>query len=131
MRRLRNNRRRLSWIAIIAVLGNVLAGALGHAPAQAADAIDDIFPAHLICTGSGSHLEVPGDGQDTDGGTPTHCAVCGLLLSAGVSPIATPASVAVAFPPTFVLHPPRFGLRTLADHLRLGGIRSRAPPLAA
>jgi hypothetical protein len=123
MQRIRNKKRWLSWIAVIAVLGNVLAGALGHVPAQAVGAIDEIVPAHLICTADGATDQAPD-------GSSTHCAIC-ALLSTGFGLIVALAFAAIAFPSTVVFHPPRFGLRTLADHLRLGGIRSRAPPVCA
>ena len=40
------------------------------------------------------------------------------------------AFAAIAFPAR-IFHPFRSAARTLADHLSLGGIRSRAPPLFA
>jgi len=128
MRRIRNKRHWLSWIAAIAVLSNVLAGALCHAPARAAGAIDDIFGAHLICTVGATHTQTPGGSQDPDGES-THCAACTLL--AGFALIVALAFAAIVFPSTFIFHPLRFDIRTLADHLSLGGIRSRAPPLPA
>ena len=128
MRRLRNGLGWLSWIGVIAVLGNVVTGALGHAPAGSTAGLDDMFGAHLMCAGDAGQTRTPGGSQDPDGKS-AHCALCTLL------PVFTLAIAlvfaAIAFPPTYIFHPLRFDLTTLADHLSLGGIRSRAPPLSA
>jgi len=128
MQRIRNSGRWLSWIAVIAVLSNVLAGALCHAPARAAGANDDIFGSHLFCTAGGVHAQAPGGGEEPSGKS-AHCTACTLL--AGLALNVSLAFAAIAFASAFILHPLRFDLRTLADHLSLGGIRSRAPPLPA
>jgi hypothetical protein len=128
MRRLRNKRGWFSWIAVLAVLGNVLAGALGHVPARGAASLDDMFGAHLMCTGDAAQTQAPGGGQDPDGKT-AHCSLCTLL--AGFTLAIALAFAAIAFPATSIFHPLRFDLTTLAEHLSLGGIRSRAPPLSA
>lgn len=128
MRHIRNRLGWLSWIAAIAVLGNVVAGALGHAPARGTAGLDDMFGAHLMCTGDAVQAQAPGGSQDPDGKS-AHCVLCTLL------PVFTLAIAlvfaAIAFPSTYIFHPLRFDLTTLADHLSLGGIRSRAPPLSA
>ena len=124
-----NRRRWLGWIAVIAILGNVVAGALGHAPGQGAASLDDTFGAHLMCIGGdATQPQTPGGRQEPDGKTP-HCILCTLL--AGFALAAAVAFAAIAFPAACVFHPLRFDLTTLADHLCLGGIRSRAPPLPA
>jgi hypothetical protein len=128
MGRLRGHRRVLSWFGVIAILGNVLAGALCHAPASAAPQVDEVLGALTICAAGGSH-SVPQDGGSDPGGKLNHCTTCPLL--AGFALIVALAFAAIAFPPTLVFHRLTFGLRTLADHLSLGGIRSRAPPLSA
>jgi hypothetical protein len=124
MGRIRYNRRWLAWVAIVAVLGNVLAVAARHAPVQAA--IDDMFGAHLNCTGDGAGVSTPGDGRDRND-KPGHCAACTLL--AGFAFFVALAFTAVAFASASLFRPIGFDLGTLAAHLSLGGIRSRAPPL--
>ena len=130
MRRLRNKRRWASWMAVIALLGNVLAGALGHGAARAAADLDDMFGAHLMCTGGAdaTQPQAPSGGQDSDG-KPSHCVICTLLVGFGLAVALVFA--AIAFPATYIFHPLRFDLATIAEHLNLGGIRSRAPPLSA
>jgi hypothetical protein len=120
-----------SWLAVVAVLVNVLAGVPVHAPAQGASSLVDTFAAHLMCTvdASGTQRQAPGGGQEPDGKSP-HCSLCTLL--AGFALPVGLSVAAIAFPRFFVFHPPlRFDLGTLARHLSLGGIRSRAPPLPA
>jgi hypothetical protein len=130
MQRMRNKRRRLlSWVAALAVLSNVLAGALCHGPAQAAGSIDDILGVHLICTSDGAQTQVPEGGQDTDGKS-KHCDACRLLAAFALIVVALAFAV-IAFPSALVSRPPKFDLHTLAEHLSLGGIRSRAPPVSA
>lgn len=126
MRRIRNNRRWLGWIAIVAVLGNVLAFASRHTPSQAA--IDDMFGAHLNCTVDGARAQAPGGDWDRND-KPAHCSACTLL--AGFALILALAFAAIAFLSPLPFRPLGFDLGTLAAHLSLGGIRSRAPPLPA
>jgi hypothetical protein len=131
MRGARNGRRWLSWLGIIAVLSNVLAGALCHMPAQAraaAGPIDDALGPLAICTAHGEQAPATSGSEDPDGKL-SHCAACTLL--AGFALAVVLAFTAVAFPPTFIFYRLRPGARTLADHLSLGGIRSRAPPVPA
>lgn len=128
MRHLRRKLLWLRWIGIIAVLGNVAAGALGHAPGRGTAGLDDMFAAHLMCTGGAAQIQVPGGSQDRDGKS-AHCALCTLL--AGFTLAVALVLAAIAFPSAYILRPLRFDLTTLAEHLSLGGIRSRAPPLAA
>lgn len=128
MRRLRIRRGWLSWIGVIAVLGNVVAGAFGFAPARGTAGLDGMFGAHLMCAGDAAQTEAPGGSQDRDGKS-AHCALCTLL--AGFTLAIALVFAAIAFPSRCTFHPLRFNLITLAEHLRLGGIRSRAPPLPA
>jgi hypothetical protein len=131
MRAARNGRRWLSWLGVIAVLSNVLAGALCHMTGQAqaaAGPVDDVLGPLAICTAHGEQAPAPNGSQDP-GGKSTHCATCTLL--AGFALIVAFAFAAVAFPSTCIFFQLRLGARTLADHLSLGGIRSRAPPAFA
>jgi hypothetical protein len=124
MGRIRNSRGWLAWVAIVAVLGNVLAFASRHAPVQAA--VDDMFGAHLNCTADGAGVPAPGDGRSDK---PGHCAACTLLT--GFVFVVALAFAAVAFALVSLFRPIGFDLGTLAAHLSLGGIRSRAPPVPA
>jgi hypothetical protein len=131
MRRLPNRPRWLTWVAIIAILGNVLAGALGHAPAWGGAAgPDETAAAHLMCTGgAAAEPDAPGGGGGTPEGKTPHCALCSAL--AGFALPAIPVFTAVAFPSAGIFNPRRFDLAALAHQLSRGGIRSRAPPPAA
>jgi Protein of unknown function (DUF2946) len=126
MGRIRTNRRRLVWLAIVAILGNVVVFASRHAPVESA--IEDMFGAHLNCTADGGGVPTPGDRRDGDD-KPGHCAACTLL--AGFALVVALAFAGVAFASVSLFRPLGFDLGTLAEHLSLGGIRSRAPPLPA
>jgi hypothetical protein len=126
MGRIRNNRGWLAWMAIVAVLGNVVAFASHHAPVVAP--MEDMFGAHLNCTADGGGPKAPGDGRDRDDKS-AHCAACTLL--AGFALVVALAFAAVTFASVSLFRPLGFGLGTLAEHLSLGCVRSRAPPLPA
>lgn len=128
MGNLRGHRRGLGWVGIIAILSNVLAGALCHAPAKATGLIDDILGPLAICTSEGANI-VPHGGSPDPGRKLDHCTACTLL--AGFALIVALVFAAIAFPLFTIPDRTRVGLRRLADHLSLGGIRSRAPPLSA
>lgn len=119
----------LKLLGIIAILSNVLAGALCHMPSKAAGLVDDILGPLVICTSDGAST-VPhgGSGPEPDKKS-DHCATCTLL--GGFALAVALVFAAIAFPPWSVAYRIRIGVRTLADHLSLGGIRSRAPPLPA
>jgi Protein of unknown function (DUF2946) len=131
MRAARNSRRWLRWLGVIAVLSNVLAGAVCHMSGQAqaaAGPIDDVLGPLAICTAHGEQAPAP-NGNHDPGGKFAHCAACTLLAVFGL--IVALVVAAVAFPSTFIFYQLRLGARTLADHLSLGGIRSRASPFPA
>lgn len=131
MREARNGRRWVGWLGIIAVLSNVLAGALCHMPAQtrmAVGLIDDVLGPLSICTTHGEQTPAPA-GRNSGDEKPSHCTAC-TLLSAFALLVAL-AVAAIAFPTTVVFYRWRPSARSLADHLSLGGIRSRAPPAFA
>lgn len=128
MRHLRGKLLWLGWIAVIAVLGPVVADALGHAPARGIADPDDMFGAHLMCAGGAAQTQAPGGSRDPDGKS-AHCALCTLLT--GFTLAVALVFATIAFPSTYIFHALRFDLTTLAEHLSLGGIRSRAPPVSA
>jgi Protein of unknown function (DUF2946) len=118
----------IAWLVPLAVLSNILASALYVAPssAKAAKAVDEVLGTLVICHGAGGAAD-PSDGNSPS--TSEHCKLCPLLAAFVL--VATLAPVLVTFP-TPAAFSPRPGLaRTLADHLSLGGIYSRGPPLSA
>jgi hypothetical protein len=120
------------WLGIVAVLSNVLAGVLCMAP-RLPGAVDDAPRQVLLCTEHGAQLvsvddPAGGSGQDQRDGKSRHCTACTLL--AGTVLLATLLFTAIAFQ-AGIFRPFCSRARTLADHLSLGGIRSRAPPLSA
>jgi Protein of unknown function (DUF2946) len=127
----RERPRVMGWLGVVAVLGNLLASVLCMAPAKAVAPVDDILGPLVLCTEHGPQT-VPGNdtpdgsGGDQGDGRSSHCTACTLL--AGLALLTAFIFAAIAFPacifPAF-----RCSARTLADHLALGGIRSRAPPL--
>ena len=123
----------MGWLGIVAMLGNVLAGALFMAPAKPVAVVDDVLGPLVLCTQHGPQLALSSDnapvgGQDQPGGKNGHCTACMLL--AGV-PIAIALVVAPITFPERIFRPLQSRARTLADHLSLGGVRSRAPPQPA
>jgi hypothetical protein len=79
--------------------------------------------------GTAPETSAPGDSrQDRHDGRSSHCTACTLL--AGLAVVIALVFARVAFPAR-IFRPFPASARTLADHLSLGGIRSRAPPLPA
>lgn len=117
----------MGWLGIVAVLSNVLAATLCYAPGRTAGLVDGA--AHLLCTSEGLQTAPPpGGNPEQPTNDRSHCTACTLL--AGLAVAVAFAFVAIAFP-TGVFRRLRSKARTLADHLSLGGIRSRAPPVPA
>ena len=128
----------MSWLGVVAVLGNLLASVLCMTTAKLAAPVDDILGPLVLCTehgpqavpgGDGPGAPVPGNsGQDQGDDRRSHCTACTLL--AGIALLAAFIFAAIAFPDR-IFYAFKSSARTLADHLSLGGIRSRAPPLSA
>jgi hypothetical protein len=136
----------VALLGVLALLGNMLAGAFPHSTAAHASVpsaqapisatspaiVDPVLGVLPICH---SAADTPtADGQ-APGGHPGgsgagHCPACTLIAKYAVA-------IALAFQPvTFTVallpsQPAAARTQTLADHLSLGGIRSRAPPLSA
>src|SRR5262245_4254672 len=118
-----------SLLGVIAILSNVLAGALCRMPSQPASVVDDVLGLLVICASDGATSMPHGGAGPQPDKKSDHCATCTLL--AGFALAVALVFTAIAFPPWSVAYRIRIGVRTLADHLSLGGIRSRAPPLFA
>jgi DMSO reductase anchor subunit len=129
MGRVRRHRSFAAWLVMLTLVGNALAAALCLAPqsSQAAPAADDVLGAYVLCASSGGATADHGSGTDRPAGQ--HCQACVLLAS--VALLAVVALLLLVLPVPLVLAPARNFARTLADHLGLGGIHSRAPPLSA
>lgn len=128
----RERARVMGWLGVVAVLCNLLASILHMAPSTAAPALDDVLGQLVLCTEHGPQ-SLPGNDPSGGGGDQRdssrgHCNACVLLVGQTL-PVAL-VLVAIAFPERVIL-PFASSARTLADHLSLGGIHSRAPPLAA
>jgi hypothetical protein len=117
----------VAWLVALTLLGNILAGALLLAPSssKAGKIVDAVLGTLVICNGAG------GTADHGDGSRPSseHCKLCPLL--AGFVLLATLALILLTFPAPTAFKPPAPFARTLADHLSLGGIYSRGPPLSA
>jgi hypothetical protein len=128
----------MSWLGVVAVLGNLLGSVLCVTTAKVAAPVDDILGPLVLCTTHGPQTlpgsegpvaPVPGtSGQDQGDGRSSHCTACTLL--AGIALLTAFIFAAIAFP-VRIFYARKSSARTLADHLSLGGIRSRAPPLSA
>jgi hypothetical protein len=124
----RRNRRLFGVLAILALAANVAAGALCHMPARASVIVDDILGVMSLCASDGgSAIQHGGTGPDRK--TEGSCTICTLLKAFAVA--VALAFAAIVFPifPAPALRAP--GVRTLAQHLSMGAVRSRAPPLPA
>lgn len=121
-------RRSIAGLAAFAVLANVLVAALCLTPAtsKASAIVDDVLGVMVICTANGAQHGAPDEGPAK---APEHCNMCTLL--AGFALVLAVLLLALNLEPRRSLKLAASGLSRLADHLRLGGIRSRAPPLAA
>jgi hypothetical protein len=124
----------MGWLGVVALLSNLLASVLCMVPAQAVGLGDDILGPHALCI-NGDAQAAPdngtapgGGGQDQRDSKSSHCTACTLL--AGAALLVAFVFAAIAFP-VRIVRPLSSSARTLADHLCLGGIRSRAPPLSA
>jgi hypothetical protein len=129
----RTSARVKGWLGIVAVLSNLLASVLCMVQATPAAAAGDVPGPVILCTEHGLQVlpgtdPAGGSGRDQRDGKASHCTACTLL--AGVALGVALVFAAIAFPARVVraIQP---AARTLADHLGLGGIRSRAPPLPA
>ena len=124
------HRRLFGVVAILALAANVVAGALCHMPKRAATIVDDILGPLSLCTSDGSGtIQHDGGPPDPSRKAEGSCTICTLLRAFAVA--VALAFAAIVFPVFGAPAPQSAGVRTLAQHLSLGAIRSRAPPLPA
>jgi len=136
MRATRRVRSAVALLSMLALVGKVLAGAFCVVPAAPAAGlvdpvlVDPVLGPLSICASGGHDTPPPGGDPDPmPNGAADHWTACTLL--GGITLGVTPAYAAVVFPATAFPSHRAAGVRTLPDHLSLGGIRSRAPPLPA
>jgi hypothetical protein len=118
-------RKIIAWLAIVALLGNVLAA---FAPSKATAIIDDVLGHLVICTSDGAKA-APGDENPGRPKSSDHCPACRLIVQflLAVFLIVTAAT----FPTLAAATPIPRKSRPLAIQFDAGVIRSRAPPLSA
>jgi hypothetical protein len=116
-----------AWLAIVALVGNVLLAVLSPAPSRSAPLYDDVLGPLIICTSHGPATGEEGGSQPS--ASKEHCPACTLLAKiAMLLPVVLGPTVFPELPSERRI---QLRLRSLATHLSLGGIRSRAPPLSA
>lgn len=123
---IRRHRRVIACLAVVALLGGITA--IFAAPAKSRQVVDEILGALVICTAHGAQA-LTSDGGLPDTPDADHCPLCTLLDAFEVAVLAL--VMAFMLVPSVALKIESASGRTLADHLCLGGIHSRAPPLAA
>jgi hypothetical protein len=127
MKRAGRVKRTIALLGIFVLVGKVLVAAYVPASAAAGTTIVDPVLGILSICEPGGH-ETPGGGS-APASNANHCTACTLLT--GLALALALAFAFIVFPPPAVRLHRAPSVRTLADHLSLGGIRSRAPPLAA
>jgi amino acid transporter len=123
----RRHKRILGWLAIIALLSNVLASP-SLVPSMAASFVDDVLGQLVICTADGAKT-TPGHGGSGGHAPANHCPAC-VTVAQFVLAVAI-ILTAIAFALSPAARPTRLQLPSPAVHVSLGGVRSRAPPLFA
>jgi hypothetical protein len=129
MRALRRQKRLLSWLAGLALLGNVLAMAFIVRPVTVASVLDDVLGPVILCTADGAKALAPGGPGPLGHAPGGHCPACVSLaqFALAVAVVLT----ALAFPLLPAPAPAPVWRRPPALRLRLGGISARAPPALA
>jgi Protein of unknown function (DUF2946) len=118
-------RRFVAWLAIVALIGNVLAA---FAPSKASALVDDVLGHLVICTSDGA--KAPQGDEDTGGRKASdHCPACRLIVQAPLAVILV--VTAFAFPAPAAAIPIASSSGWPAIQVDAGAIRSRAPPLSA
>jgi hypothetical protein len=123
----RHRRRLAAWLGAVALLINVLAGAIAL-PAKMALPADGLLGTLVICTADGART-LPGADDAPQHSSTEHCAACVLVAQHALA-VAFFLGV-VAFPAPDAARQPTTVTRAPSPTLSLGGIGSRAPPLSA
>lgn len=130
---LRRNRTLFSWIAAIALAGNMIASALCCAPSVKSGSalVPDLFGAIVVCTADGLKSFVPGDSTDHrgSGNAKSHCPQCVMAAAFALLFVAALLGLLVARLSIVVLPP--FRLRLTFEDLFPSGPSSRGPPRLA
>jgi hypothetical protein len=127
---LRKLKRYAAWLGVMALLGNVMAGAFGYVPAKKmAPVVDEILGALVICTSDGAQDASHGGGLPIHNPA-DHCPACVTLAKVALATALILLAV-IAFPLPVAPRSVPIRSRRLAPRLSLGGIGSRAPPLFA
>jgi hypothetical protein len=123
MGNLRGYRSLWTCLALVALVGNVIASAFCCAPSSSRKTVivDPILGAIPLCTSAlGDNGKLPKSSKQ-------HCPVC---LAAAHKAVGTSA-IGLSFPAPVLaaVNPTRGDAPALEEHLKLGGLGSRAPPL--
>ena len=127
---LRRQRTLIASVAIVALLGNVIAGLFSPAFARgnAWDWPADLLGPQVICSEHGSQILGSGNGNSPEPPA-KHCPICLAAQALFALALMAAAFLLVPLPSgqRFALHHPD----RLVDRLRRAGLGSRAPPLPA
>lgn len=128
----RHNRRIIGWLAVLACLARLVLAVICHplAAGPAGLAADMGLGEIVICTSHGASTPIGGGEEPAPGSSdPGHCQACALvqvMTLAGLLAIAL-----VLLLRGKLISWSWCGQHLLPDHLRRGGVQSRAPPLPA
>jgi hypothetical protein len=126
MDNLRAYRSLWTCLAVVALLGHVVASAFCCAPSSSrrAEIVDPVLGVIPLCTNA-----LDGNGSNQSKGSKQHCPICLAATQKAIGHGAFALSFAA---PTFVnAHASRTTAPAIHNYLKLGGIGSRAPPLHA
>jgi hypothetical protein len=121
---IRHHRALIAWVALVALIGNLVAGMFCAVPPKP-PALDPFFGA-VICTSHGE--QVPAD----ENGSPPPSKPCQICIAAIALSLILLVSALLGLIPAAL--PRWFAFRFVAapaDGLRRDGLGSRAPPLPA
>jgi hypothetical protein len=127
----RGDRQAIACLAILAVLAKLVLVAFCSVPPTAGAASQSDFGSLVICTVHGP-MSQAGGGDPTPDPTRSasdHCGACTLAQTVALLFVAALLTASLTHVPPVRWQPTR--ARLLPDHLGIGGIRSRAPPLPA
>jgi hypothetical protein len=126
MNRLRAYRSPWACLAVVAVIGNIVASAFccAPSPSRRAEIIDPVLGVIPLCTNA-----LDGSGGNQPKGSKQHCPICPAAAHKAIGPGAFALSAATAT--VADTDSIRTTAPAIAKDLKLGGLGSRAPPLHA